>query len=830
LLQLGWSFGGWPTVAIYGGVAGCGALLLRQGRTVEREANWPLLLINFGLGLLLLRGMTAVGWEAWGQLGLAFGIYGAVWVWLGQRVLSSAVVSAPVEEDRPEAAESEAETGAAAAETKIEINSARIALWSRRLGQGLLVWGWLMAVDGWPLQALLVSVLGLGLRIDRLQNPLPKRPQRRNLLFAWAIALQFPFLIWRLLSPSLQSTLSAPAGWLATAGDPDLLLGIYLYPYVVGLVAISDRYYRRSIPNVARFSEGLAVLMNALLTAISLWAPAVLVVNLIASTVTAFMATLRRPPAALWRIASTHGLALVTVLVTIDHRWPGLSSPRWMLIIFGLMAVNLLASHWLRAGWERSAWFYGLGLAGLAYAQLWDYLLSHDFQSGYSLLGLTIPLLLTLLRRGRWSLLAVGLTAPLTLGATTTRLIGLGSATGLSAANGYLRQRLPMMLVTVGFGLGFTISLIEDVLPGFPSRYDQWFGVLAGLTAALWGLWRWLPHSGVAELYRTACDRWGFVLMGGLLLTLSVEAGVLYVGWRSPAITYTVALLLVMGAIVLRFLGTPRPSAVFLLGWAVELLGAELVAASQGDLLTLAALTIGFGAIALALASGLRSRLPVLTKSLHVLTLLYGLLGLLLRIGYFSPWTGLSLLAVALLGLEVSRQSRWPWLRWLGLAGITLGWYELVIYQLSLATGEHPADGLVVLAAAAAVIMAVYRFGAAWLEGRLALPEVEMIATAHIHWGVATVLMVLSGALVYESGLGLLWPGLGLGLVLVLYALLQGRGGPDLWVYAGLTALVGWFVYLRLSMPQLSYVDTGWGVVACGFAAVFFWLPWQRPG
>ena len=819
LLQLGWHWQWLPMIAIYGGVLGCGALLLRAPRTAA-ASTWPLLLVNLSLGLLVLRRLATLGAGTWGSLGLALGLYGAVWVWRGQRAWPPPALIA----GNPDA--NAVLTENAASETRLIRTT---ALWTQRLGQGLLLLGWLMTVNDWPLQALLVSLLGFGLRIARQQT----RPQRWTLLGGIAIALQFPFLIWELLPTGMLDLLVVPATWLGTAGTSAWLLGIYLYPFVVGLVAIAAAYDRRDNATMARFSEGSAVVINGLLTVISLGAPAVLVVNLIASTITAFITTQRQRLPAFERIIITHGLALVTVLVTLNHRWPDLRDEHWMLISFGLMAVNLGLSRALRAGWQRSTWIYGLGLAGLAYAQLWNHLASHDFQSYYSLLGLTIPLLMTLLRRDRWSLLAVSLTAPLTLGLAVTRLVGLGSATGMAAVQSQRRQQLPMMLVTVGFGLGFAISLIEDGLPGFPNRYDQWYGVLALLLAALWGLSLALANrSGLAALYGTACDRWGLALCSGLLLALTAEAGLLYEGWRSPGMAYAVGIALVMVAIVLRFWRRPHPVAVYLLGGGMALLAAEFVALGGGTRLTLAALIIGLGVITFGLAWVQRDRHPDLLPHLYYLTLLYGLLGVSLRVDYFSTWTGLSSLTVALLGLAVSSQTGWTWLRWLGLAGLTWGWYELVIYQLSLATGDHPADGLVVLAAVAAVIMVAYRLGASGLAARLAWPLEELVITAHIHWGIAVGLMVISGEPVYERGLGLLWPGLGLGLGLVSYSLLQGRreSEADGWIYAGLTLLVGWFAYLRLAIPALAVLDNRWGMVACGFAALFYWVPWSRLG
>lgn len=821
LLQLGWT-GLWPPVmALYLGVLLAAAWRRLQARNPVSEVSfWPVLLLNFSLGILLLRGLATIPFSNWGQLGLAFGIYGAGWVWFGMR------------QTHDEEPETESETLDAIEETRNGIADH----WSRRFGQGLLWWGWLIAIESWPAQALGVSILGLGLRLERLW----RRPRRRNLLMAFAIALQLPFVAWRLLPSPWQQALVMPlAQALETTGNPDWLLGISLYPYVVVLVAIADIYDRRRNASMGRFSEGLAVSVNLVLMAISSFAPAVLVVNLIASTITSLAVTLRCHAVA-WRIYTSHGLALLTTVLTIDHLWPNLGDDRWLLISFGLTAINLLLSRWLPTLWSRSAWLFGLGLAGLAYGLLWDHLLAHQFQSFYSLLGLTIPLLMTVLGRADWSFLGIGLTAPLTLGLPVARLVGLGSATGISAANSYLSSRLssrfPMVLLTVGLGIGFTVSLVNDLIPAFPPSSDYWYGILAFVVVLLWGI-RWLlarRHArGIAFLYGQASDYWGRALSVSILLALTIEVGLLYSDGRSPLLTYGVGTGLLLVAGLLRLWEQPQPWTLYLLGWICQLLAAEgVVAFGDGSLLSLSIVTVALGAVTLGLTLLVQRRFPV--HHLRILSMIYGLLSLAFRVNSFNAWTGWIVLVTALLGIEISRHVRWGWLRWLSLLGISLGWYELVLYQLSQSTGEHLGDGFVVLAAVATVIMLAYRLSANWLERRLRLPTAEMMVAAHIHWVVASLLMVWAGWLVSRAGVGQVLPGLGVGLVLILYSLAQGRSSSSslraFWIYSGLTEIVGWFAYWRLAVPTLGWLDDWWVGIACGFGVLFYWGPWQRYG
>ncbi|ASC72860.1 hypothetical protein XM38_038200 [Halomicronema hongdechloris C2206] len=86
----------------------------------------------------------------------------------------------------------------------------------------------------------------------------------------------------------------------------------------------------------------------------------------------------------------------------------------------------------------------------------------------------------------------------------------------------------------------------------------------------------------------------------------------------------------------------------------------------------------------------------------------YGWLALGLRLGTATAWTGALTLGTAVLALEVGRQQGWRWLQWLALAGLSLGWYELILYQMLQADSGELGDALVVLAAVAVVIMAIY--------------------------------------------------------------------------------------------------------------------------
>lgn len=841
-LHLGWALPWMPLAAVYVGSLGSAVATLygqryRQHRAEEATPMGRIsrLIVLFGLGLLLLRALAVIEGNDWGQLGLAFGLYGAPLVWLGQKAEAEQLTLA-------------AQTDSA--EAALALPNRPLARWGLWGGRALLWWGWLLTFENYTAQALGVSILGLGLRLWQL-----RRLERRwDLLFAFAIALQLPFLLWELLPDGLRTALAMPLARLTETTDSlESLLGITLLPYVVGLVVLADYLYRRNNYKLAQFSEGIALVVSSVLTLISVASGPLLVINLIASTVTALIATLCRLPLQQWRVYSTHTLALITVVAIIADRWPNLSATQWMIVTFGLMAVELLFSGNRRTLWQKSAWNLGRLLAGLAYLLLLGHLLVRDFQSGLSLLGLSIPLVLLLVRGYPVSVLALGLTAPLTLGLPWTRLVGLGISTALAGTNSYFIREESVAMLTVGFGLGGVVSLLHDGAPNLLLSNTYWYLVGAIATLLLWLVWRWLPvhesreeeRDSLKKIYGLACDRWGFILSGVILLGLTLESGLLYSDMRSPYGAYGLALLVLAGAIFSRFWQQPQPLAVYGLGWVLELLVAEGLRWQDGTVLTLATANLGLGVLTLGLALGLRwsqtrpnntLHLPDLISPLRHLALIYAVLAVGLRTSDFTAWTGWLTLGASLIALEVGRQARQSWLRWLALVGISLGWYELVLYQLSLASGGHPADGLVVLAGVALVIMLAYRLSASLLDRRLALPEAELLIAAHVHWGIGSLLMLLSAVAALSSGgLGLPWLALAVGLAFVGYALWQGKSTgsletQSLWIYLGLTELVAWVAYLRLAFPALRGLDDWWGAVACGVAVALYWLPWQQWG
>lgn len=878
-LHTGWAVASMPMLAVYLGVIGSAAITLYRQRYPQPQPSLPIttsqppetpspqgadsaepsensrnlehsghlppgsglylptLTLGISLGLLLLRALTLVAPSQWGQFGLAFGIYAATWVWLGQRHLSPAsqdsVADAPASTDTSDS---------------LTLNRlSPLTRWPILLGRLLLLWSWLLTIANWLAQAFGISTLGLGLRIQALQ----KLGKRRDLLVAYGIAVQLSFVGWELLPPLFrEDAIEILATRTGATWWPTALLGISLFPYVVGMVALGDWYHRRNRPQLGSFSDGIALGSNILLTLVSIPVGRVLVVNLIASTVTALVVAGRRTPRHQGRILISYGLAIATILVTLGQRWPQLPLAQWAAVITVLAIAAIFGSRALPHLWGKGAWLYGLGLSVLTYVLLWWHLLTipTPWQSAWSLLGLAIPAAFTLTRRHGASLPTTALALLFTLGMPSTRLIGLATATALSTTNGYVLRRPSIPFVTVAYGLGLVVAAAEYIIPAFPRHWTDWYGLTAALALALWTVWRSFPpvqaHGDAPQppaqptpqdlplLYRAACDQWGHLLILGTLTVMTIFPRWLLVDWEPPRILPLVALGGILLALALRYWGHLQPRTMYLAGWAVQLLVAEAMAWRWGTPLALAVPTLALGAVALALATGLARTRPQLVAPLQYLTLAYAGLALFLRSYTATAWTGCLVVGAALLVLEIGRRGRQPLTRWIALVGLSVGWYELVLYQMLQAPGGSVADGLIALAGVATLIMGVYRLAAGRLRAEWGLPPTELIWAAHLHWCIGSLLLLLAGLAMVNSAAILAWVAVGLAAALVGYAALQGRlgGQEDLksaWVYVALVELVGWFTLVRLAAPGLAWLDAWWGVVACAVAVPIYWIPWE---
>ncbi|MEL6326482.1 MAG: hypothetical protein AAFQ61_06210 [Cyanobacteria bacterium J06626_23] len=340
-----------------------------------------------------------------------------------------------------------------------------------------------------------------------------------------------------------------------------------------------------------------------------------------------------------------------------------------------------------------------------------------------------------------------------------------------------------------------------------------------------------LPES-LRSLYARACDFWAVTLGIGVLAFLNLHAFSTIVD-RQPApfaVILTAALLTV--ALLLRNWQRPGNWGIYAVGWSLELLVIESLSRAGQSLLLLAAANILLGIGTQLLGDWLlrQRRSDPMLSSWHVLPLLYGALGAVLRTDFFNSLTGLNTLGLVIIAMGIGRRKpAFKPLVYLAIVGISATAFELLYYQIRmLGVG----DQFVALAALAATIVYVYRLSGPWLANYLRLDPRELTGVADCHWAIASTLLI--GSLSYAPAQNSLL-GLGVGLFLVQYAFRQGRQSvpaAELWVYLGGLEAIGLTIYgATLLPPLLLQAILPWTVaLAAGLAVMLYGLPWQQWG
>lgn len=778
--------------------------------------NGPRLMVLYALGMVMMRGFAhpMIDPQA---MGLAIGICGAMlcalaikaWVPRSpQSVATQSAKSTPTvapqstpnpfgegplipSDDTPRQTPA-SQTASTASTVQSSLRFTQLWIF---IGRSLMFIGWLMTLTTLPIQALGVSLLGLALRTYRLRNLWLKR----DLIVALSIGLQCVWLGWRVLPEGVRQTAIAQATRLTSPDGMDwALLGIAYFPYVVITIAIADWLSRRRKPALVPLAYGFGLVLGVYLTLISVFDTTVLALNLIASTLTLLIITLRyqqRGTPLSGLVYSTHGVGLLTIAVATADAFPNLSM-EWQLVIgFSLTTLELGLSIGISNHWRRSAWLFGNGLVGLSNFLLLTYGLDSMLASRWMLLAFVPPLSLTMVsslpasqrRQASHGLAIVTLlfATLLCLGTPANRLLGLSAATILMGGICVLQPRRLTAGLSVGLGLGLVASLLQDlaanttVLSGV-----QWYPIGAMACAVLWMIWHGLGRLSLSQqrsltaVYRAAVNGWGFGLCTFLLVVLSLESFLRYLDLRAFQPTYALAAGILIVAGLIRNGRGLNGSVLFFIGWAVELGIAEVLAQQSPAPLNLAIANIALGAMSLGFGSLLAQRFRPLPLSLQAFPILYSVLALGLRIGQFTSWTGFLTLGAALISLEVGRRHRQAGLRAIALMLLSIAWYELVIYQMLQASGGSPADGWVILAGVAAVIMIVYQLLARSLESRLGsrvgLPANEFRWAAHFHWFIGSSLLLLSTPVVNRE-MQTAPVAFAIGAALVAYALAHGR-------------------------------------------------------
>lgn len=346
------------------------------------------------------------------------------------------------------------------------------------------------------------------------------------------------------------------------------------------------------------------------------------------------------------------------------------------------------------------------------------------------------------------------MTQLLTLLIPGVRLISLGVATGLMLVNTrYLRQ-LPSAAISVGFSLSFGGFLVWDKIAGFARISGVDWLVLGAITCTgLWLFRSWAHRlvrvrqaSPLLEIYAKAIDGWAITLCSLQLILLTLHSLLVFY-WRvvSPEVPVLLACLITMGAIAYRM---PQPASwsIYALGWSLEIFTVEVLGfIDNSSHLNLVIANLALGLLA-QLAGDWWSRKNAPTNipsSWHIIPLLYGILGAVLRWGTFTSWTGLSSLALALIfiGIGRRREEFKPFV-YLAVFGVSVSAYEILYQSQALATSA----GLIAMAALGTSIMYAYQVLSPWLIQYLHLSRAELKVIAHLHWVWSSCLLIAATA------------------------------------------------------------------------------------
>ncbi|MBE9187165.1 hypothetical protein IQ270_21535 [Microcoleus sp. LEGE 07076] len=890
-LHWAWAFPGFSLAAVYLGTVGTAAATVYQvqqqrvqsiqpgGNTETIAADFSFsrdflnykkaALIAYSLGILLGRAIFVKGVDI-AQMGLALGICGVLLAWLDwPQSLASGTTRNNIS-NRP--------------------NSGNFFNW-QLAGGVLLGLGWLVCFREIPLQAIAISALAVWFFYNRLV----RFWQKFDLLMLFAVGLQSIWLVWRVVPLDIKTQFVAVLTGLTNSGQtPWAFWGVLLLPYLILIVSAAQWLYRSRKFPLAHFGENLALGLGSVLTVISLLNPFWRSLNLVCSTfilawiVWKYAIPEHSRPVAIsdpavgsnrnpaFLVAVTHIIGLCAIASTIDLFLPNLTLNIWALVLLMFMAAEWGFFVWMKAAnlrensaffrWHpalfQSSWYLGLGLAGLSFILLENYLTASDIVDNpqWSLLWLVTPLALTGVAKyteishkqvaSIFSTIALIVAQLLMFPLPGYQLIGLGFAALLMLVNTYYLvevPEIPAAAIGVGFGLMFVAGAIDRL--GFVSG---WAWAIAGAIALLC-LWllrstiiryssRLPQPSTLAKMYDRALDGWAILLAALLLTTITVYSYDIYTRTTfsfSPSVQVLAATLVIMAAIVFRSLRQVSPLAIYALAWSLELLTAVGLSFIGRNTINLAVANIAIGLFTQLLGDWWRRRNPdyrTILPSIHVIPLVYGLLGLILRSHAFTNSTGLISLGASLIAIGIGRrQQQFKPLVYLGLIGVSASAYESLLYQLSQTPGAAFGDGLIVLATLGTTLTYIYRILSPWLSSYLHLTNAELKIFAHLHWVLSSILLIWASTHDIKSGLNL---GLVTGTLLVQYAFLQGRNNLDrqwaeIWIYLGWLEAFGIRLYW-INTPLVKYISGPLGpwkvAIASLFAYFIYILPWDNWG
>ncbi len=905
-LHLGWILSAYsPLIAVYLGIAGIATstfLNRQQGLNTADSSTFPLALITGAYSTILLIGRALLfGNVSVFKLGMAFGVCGWVLVQITNKAERLRSPSPKKDSAIPNTSASSFQSS---------------------LGKILLGLGWLVSVwDKYPWQTFTISVLIAWLLCDRLLRL--EKPIDLTYLFFWGLQILWlgQRLIpeaWRIASTQQLLNFFQTSSAISLFGV--LLFPYLILALIIGAI-YRDRQKNALAIRAELLALGFGVLLNTLtypyistiFVNLTLSAIALFIVQVKRSAASKDLHSLVYFTHIISLSAIFSGIFFFTratsifgwvgfLLVTMLVEWTlvlgiGKFSPHPQTISEGSEG----AGHLHLQAWRDSAWHIGASLAALSYILLWNSAIAaQNIRSGESLAAtsywgvawLSVPISLTFL--GTWrefadrdlaiklSIAGLAIAQFLTWSGDGSRVIGLGIAFGLMLVNTRRSESLLTTFNTVGYGLLFIAALLWQFKLGDGAIAQLTFGINGAVIGVLllYVLNHWLKYRRdrhvpdldliLNQSYSQAFDIWAAILSAAILI-FQTGLAILIFAFNQDNLLFVQLLpstILVTLGLVYRVWQAGQAPPFWTewgIAWSIELLTSGAIVITKGSAIELAIANLALGFISQLLGDWWMKRTGDGTnkgeypQSWHIIPLIYGVLGSLLRIGNFSGLSGLFSLSTSLIGIGVGRRASqsnpiFKVLTYLSMAIATFSAYELLFYQMvANSHGGSLGDGMVILATLGCAIAYAYKIFANWIEPYLRISTKEVGISAHLHWTASAIFLVLGSYFNPSITGGSL--GGGIAIALTAYTIAQGRSplaplkkeidlvpilkgdfwGANIWIYTGIATAIGalaYLIYFAFPNPWLitNFIQPYAAAIACAFAALLYLPPWQKWG
>jgi hypothetical protein len=909
-LHLGWMLSRYyPLIAVYLGIAAIAtSTFLNRQRSLNTadSSTFPLALITGAYSTILLISRSLLfGDVSVFKLGLAFGICGWVLIQItnkAERLRSPSTIVNTT------------------ANTNSNIENPSASSFQLGLGKILLGLGWLVSVwDQYPWQTFSISLLIAWLLCDRLSRL--EKPIDLTYLFFWG--LQILWLGERLIPEAwrIDSTQKI-LNFLQTSSE-NSLLGIFLFPYLILALIIGAIYRDRQKNALAMRAELLALGFGVLLNSLTYPHISAIFINLSLSAITLLILQARRSPNSpdlSSLVYCAHIISLIAIGSGVFFFTRSTSIFGWVgglliamliewsaVLVIGKFSAEPNAHKPRLQAWRDSAWHIGATLSALSYILLWnEAIASQNMRSSEMLINtslwgvawLAVPMSLTFL--GTWrefadrdlaiklSIAGLAIAQFLTWNGDSSRIIGLGVAYGLMLVNTRRSESLLTTFNTVGYELLFIATLLWQFKLGGGAIAQLTFGINGAVVSVLilYVLNHWLKYRrdrqvpnlnlSLNQSYSQAFDIWAAMLSTALLV---LQTGLAAFTFAFNADSQLFINLLPSTALVALGLiyrvwqsgKVPPFWAEWGIAWSIELLTSGAIAITNGSAIELAIANLALGFISQLLGDWWMQRTGdsangtinkgEYPRSWHIIPLIYGGLGSLLRIGSFSNLSGLFSLSTSVIGIGIGRRASqsnpiFKALTYLSMVVATFSAYELLFYQMvANSQGGSLGDGMVILATLGCAIAYAYGIFTNWIRAYLRLSIKEIGISAHLHWTASAIFLIL-GSFFSPSLTGGAIGG-GIAIALTAYAINQGRrsplaplvkggkdnslvplykgdlGGSDLWIYTGIFTAIGAIAYLLFfAFPNpwlIANVITPYAAaIACLISGILYLPPWEE--